>query len=423
MEKENEKLAKILKSVRSDQEYLADQLVQHFGGFKIIVNLRCGSWYVKEDQVDGACYFKSTDCHPEALKRKKMFGIRRLNMHLLGSEYQQANGLVIIDSTKNPAKNYPDSFTRTIPIWCYVINKLVEKVNEYNWNVKIQLHEHVPEQEKEHITSLLPYMVDDLSKTIGIPFASDDPLRLNFIIEQLKGIKKSLFLHWIDRESIHEFGNVKSSLPEDFFHIFLLCPSSNETLFDGYIKGAADDEESWAYQLTPHLFYSHWNRLRPSEENKHHLVELVKSIVQENKIQKDEMKSYRLQYLKEFNITVNGEKQNSFGCFALERVSDVDIFFDLSPNESLASALPSIVTNATVKYYHLPLRHYKKYSEKGVFEIHLNTILEICGKYYRQKIVPSIVIWSAPESLVSPAILLVILLTFFDLAGAYFGKN
>jgi tRNA A64-2'-O-ribosylphosphate transferase len=51
------------------------------------------------------------------------FSLRRLNLQLLDI-VQNHGGAVIVDSTRR-GKSMPDALSKTIPIWCYVINRAV----------------------------------------------------------------------------------------------------------------------------------------------------------------------------------------------------------------------------------------------------------------------------------------------------------
>lgn len=79
-------------------------------------------------------------------------------MHILQLA-QQHHGLVIVDSTRK-GKRYPDSFLKTIPIWCHVLNTAIYQVcNKKHWQVpELHLHESV-ELERPLIEVLLPQFV------------------------------------------------------------------------------------------------------------------------------------------------------------------------------------------------------------------------------------------------------------------------
>ncbi len=67
----------------------------------------------------GYSYFKSTDGHFNHWD----FSKQRLNLNVyqLACEY---NGVIIVDSTRR-GKSFPDSLSKTVPIWCCVLNRFI----------------------------------------------------------------------------------------------------------------------------------------------------------------------------------------------------------------------------------------------------------------------------------------------------------
>jgi tRNA A64-2'-O-ribosylphosphate transferase len=84
----------------------------------LVANERCGSWYIPPDQKTGSVYFKSTDGH----MGEWSFSLRRLNLQLLDI-VENWGGAVVVDSTRR--KSMPDALSKTVPIWCCVINRAV----------------------------------------------------------------------------------------------------------------------------------------------------------------------------------------------------------------------------------------------------------------------------------------------------------
>jgi tRNA A64-2'-O-ribosylphosphate transferase len=78
-----------------------------------------------------SCYFKSTDGHTHHWK----FSTARLNTHVLQRIIAQQTassrcaGALIVDSTRK-GKRQPDSFSRTLPIWCAVWNRALARVKQ-----------------------------------------------------------------------------------------------------------------------------------------------------------------------------------------------------------------------------------------------------------------------------------------------------
>lgn len=83
----------------------------------VYANLRCGVWYVPPSIRSGCCYFKSTDGHAGSWS----FSISRLNLQTALAAAQHGR-VMIVDSTRS-GKRFPDSLTKTVPIWCCVINR------------------------------------------------------------------------------------------------------------------------------------------------------------------------------------------------------------------------------------------------------------------------------------------------------------
>jgi len=107
-----------------------------------VANERCGSWYgapssaTASNDEDGrrrssgsllslslpsSCYFKSTDGHVNTWD----FSLKRLNLPLVEHIITVDGGCFVVDSSVR--KVLPDSFSRTIPIWATVLNRVVLK--------------------------------------------------------------------------------------------------------------------------------------------------------------------------------------------------------------------------------------------------------------------------------------------------------
>ena len=100
------------------------------------------------------CYFKSTDGHEGTWS----FSHRRLNLHLLPliDPYQ---GCIIVDSTHSRIKRLPDALSKTVPIWCCILNRLLfpNGPEESKWPF-LPSREIVPEKESQEIIARIPSM-------------------------------------------------------------------------------------------------------------------------------------------------------------------------------------------------------------------------------------------------------------------------
>ncbi|KAJ2391020.1 tRNA A64-2'-O-ribosylphosphate transferase, partial [Coemansia sp. RSA 2559] len=114
-----------LKSIEDDAEFVRHVTEQLLPQYPVLANERCGTWYVDatNPHAQQTVYFKSTDGHCGSWQ----FSLRRANTHLFdvlrrSQREGGGRGCVIVDSTRS-GKPMPDSFSRTIPIWCAVWNR------------------------------------------------------------------------------------------------------------------------------------------------------------------------------------------------------------------------------------------------------------------------------------------------------------
>ncbi|XP_031487051.1 tRNA A64-2'-O-ribosylphosphate transferase isoform X2 [Nymphaea colorata] len=171
----------------------------------------------------------------------------------------QKSGCIIVDSTRR-GKRFPDSMSKTIPIWACVMNRAISRVlssmsdlsDEQNWDCSLHLPLWVPETEKAAIEAHLDEWTSQLEAT-GVDLTS---LALS--------LRKPLRPLWISQKSLIWLNEVPDHDSWDFTPIILVSASiSNDqpqqrtaSEFSWrYISGAGDDEESWARGLTPSLFW------------------------------------------------------------------------------------------------------------------------------------------------------------------------
>eukprot|EP00850_Spirogloea_muscicola_P011815 SM000074S21725 [mRNA] locus=s74:614493:618139:- [translate_table: standard] len=108
-----------LRSIAADAAFVAE-VAALWPSLPLVANLRCGLWYT--GAFDAACYFKSTDGHAGNWS----FSLTRLNMHLALLAAARG-GVVIVDATRK-GKRFPDSFSKTVPMWACVLNRAVAEV-------------------------------------------------------------------------------------------------------------------------------------------------------------------------------------------------------------------------------------------------------------------------------------------------------
>jgi tRNA A64-2'-O-ribosylphosphate transferase len=105
-----------LHSIASDQKFISS-IASEYGRFDIIPNQRCGTWYCPPSPI--YAYFKSTDGHTNNWG----FNMRRSNLPL-AKLAEEKKGIILVDSTRR-GKRMPDALSKTVPIWCTVINRAV----------------------------------------------------------------------------------------------------------------------------------------------------------------------------------------------------------------------------------------------------------------------------------------------------------
>ncbi|KAJ9095943.1 hypothetical protein QFC21_005305 [Naganishia friedmannii] len=209
-------------------------------------------------------YFKSTDGHMGQWE----FSLRRANLHLI--EFANKNGgFIIVDSTRR-GKRMPDALSKTIPIWCAVINRAIAKRRsthaanpspqnqEQEWDSNLYCPPNiVSPTEKSQIEAKIDGWADQLlasSLTLPEPIA---PLR-PFFIHPAISHPPSLPLQQ-SRPAASASG---ASTPPPFLPIVCLSAStfiahggpetmrSRTGLGFEYIQGSGDDEDLWAQDFS-----------------------------------------------------------------------------------------------------------------------------------------------------------------------------
>ncbi|KAL8761959.1 MAG: hypothetical protein Q9184_001973 [Pyrenodesmia sp. 2 TL-2023] len=245
-----------LSSINHDALFVR-QVAEHYN-LPVIANERCGSWYIPPEIKAGSAYFKSTDGH----QGQWSFSTRRLNLQVLDI-LGKHGGCIIVDSTRR-GKSMPDALSKTVPIWCAVMNRLL-------------LERDVP------LSGLFTP-----GAVVGPSEHSQIETRLDGFVEKARSLQLAL-------SSLREvipaplrpiFVTPASTLPSVSYeanHCRVICltassaPSSSSNSSSTYIQGAADDSESWSHGLTPALFWQHKDTLLSTSEDE--LPNLISSLV------------------------------------------------------------------------------------------------------------------------------------------------
>ncbi|EPE30163.1 hypothetical protein GLAREA_12886 [Glarea lozoyensis ATCC 20868] len=159
----------------------------------------------------------------------------------------------------------PDALSKTIPIWCSVVNRVLfpsdtESHDLYTPPQVISPSEHA------QIFARLPSFQRAL-EALNVP-----------LIALRQSVTKPLRPMWVTPES-----NITptTSIFEDF-HPVICCTVSRrvpggEVSEGGYIQGAGDDTENWAFGLTPVVFWKNRDILLSTPEGD--LPELIETLV------------------------------------------------------------------------------------------------------------------------------------------------
>ncbi|KAF3901768.1 hypothetical protein AA313_de0203362 [Arthrobotrys entomopaga] len=254
-----------LHSINEDSNFV--QSVAEELNLPLVANERCGSWYVPPEKKAGSCYFKSTDGHFGCWS----FSLRRLNLNLL-EIIGKHKGCIIVDSTRR-GKSIPDALSKTVPIWCAVMNTLLFPSVSYKFEVPENA---VSASERAQINRLLDGFVNQL-QTLKL----ETKKLARFLGRPMKPV-------WVTRDS--DVGDIACLEFEEKFHpVFLLSASRylqkelqpRDLGMGGhnyvYIQGAGDDHEGWAQGLLPVTYWSNREALLRTPESE--LPSFIGSIV------------------------------------------------------------------------------------------------------------------------------------------------
>ncbi|KAF9048646.1 tRNA A64-2'-O-ribosylphosphate transferase [Panaeolus papilionaceus] len=238
----------------------------------LLPNLRCGAWYSDpEIATNIPAYFKSTDGH----NNNWSFNLRRSNLHLI-SFIIKHQGFILVDSTRS-GKRIPDALSKTVPIWCSVINRAMKirypdiQPDIKGWNTNLYTPPNVVSMQEHHQIEL---RLDGWAKALAD--SSFDLPRLPCPLRPL----------WIT-PATSTFPNIPKNIdPPPFLPV--ICVSASKQIGQGierrnsgysYIQGSGDDHELWGMGLTPTVFWKHRTELiETPREDLPSLVEHLLSI-------------------------------------------------------------------------------------------------------------------------------------------------
>ncbi|KAF7350966.1 Initiator tRNA phosphoribosyl transferase [Mycena sanguinolenta] len=261
LRKESLDLFNRLHSIAEDVLFV-NQVHAAYPAIPILPNLRCGAWYADPTiATDCPAYFKSTDGHFSNWS----FNLRRPNLHLLPLvAANNGAGIVLVDSTR-AGKRLPDALSKTVPIWCAVVNRAVLQrfPDKQDWDTALYTPPGAVSAQ-EHAQIAL--RIDPWGEALANSSYS------------LPDLPRPLRPMWLTPAS--------GALPvPPAAYIPIICVSASQVA-DGtarraggfaYIQGSGDDHELWGEGLTPTLFWRHREVLLGAERAD--LPALVASLV------------------------------------------------------------------------------------------------------------------------------------------------
>ncbi|KAJ3766582.1 initiator tRNA phosphoribosyl transferase [Lentinula raphanica] len=246
-----------LKSIEEDIQFIY-QIHNAYLDYPLLPNLRCGAWYTDPSlAAPHPAYFKSTDGHFSNWS----FNLRRANLHLLNL-CSSSDGIILVDSTRS-GKRMPDALSKTIPIWCAVVNRAMllryPETSRRDWDILLHTPPGVVStQEHSQIVPLLDGWASALNESsYALPNLSL-PLRPASITSSTS-LPPPI---WITPAST-SFPKFPSE-SRTFFPV--VCVSASRQVQEGvdrrsggfvYIQGSGDDHELWGMGLTPEIFWEH----------------------------------------------------------------------------------------------------------------------------------------------------------------------
>ncbi|KAG7661251.1 RIT1 [[Candida] subhashii] len=283
LKKSSLSLTNRLQSILYDYYYVSNLHETILPNFPLVGNERCGLWYVPKTSAEASAQriespttnyldhifksksttsavFKSTDGHTNVWS----FSLRRLNLQLLPllSEF---GGLSIIDSTRR-GKLMPDALSKTIPIWCAVINSIL-----YDGMDQISIKEELENDgaDEDEIEFLLDLMKDNWLRT---PKSMVSENEHNSIVKLISSFRDSVYSAGLfDRETLLEMlGGKRKPLVPSWFYPGKGTPLATDSMYQVCCISASKKVES-SYEMfsirTMDDTFLNWNYIQGSGDD------------------------------------------------------------------------------------------------------------------------------------------------------------
>lgn len=263
-----------LLSIEHDTYHFLSYYLDHLFPLPLFANLRAGLWYTPPQFTPCPLKvsFKSADGHYGTWNSS----LRRPNIHLLDTLLNH-HAAVVVDVTRS-GKKFPDALTKTIPIWCAVINAIANlntcQCRPENRSCAtcsiVHCHPSVPSSEVSHIQALLPRFIASWNGSQHI---------LNEIVPAIQKASNSRLKPvrclWTRPGDALWYGGPVPLHEMDFTPIICVSASKpGQHFIEGrqsdicvggvvfprregfdYVQGAGDDEEAWSLGMCPTDFW------------------------------------------------------------------------------------------------------------------------------------------------------------------------
>ncbi|GAA6032014.1 hypothetical protein JCM8097_003388 [Rhodosporidiobolus ruineniae] len=272
-----------LHSIAYDADFVHDVVARAYPDFPVVANQRAGAWYVDPEKDEKAyAYFKSTDGHAN----EHNFNLRRANLALLPL-IKERQGVMFVDSTRR-GKRFPDALSKTIPLWCAVLNKartlLVPPTSE-NSPVSSEDWE---EQGKLFTSPQAVGRSEHSQIEVKIDGWAKDLVNSAYNLSALRTLTRPLRPFFVSPAStLPSPPLTAASFPSCHPIICLSCSKLAEEA-DGmerargftYVQGSGDDHEAWSRGLTPPVFWA--NKEEILAAGREEIDEVIARILMEN---------------------------------------------------------------------------------------------------------------------------------------------
>jgi tRNA A64-2'-O-ribosylphosphate transferase len=392
-----------LRSIHYDVEtFVRPTLAKLNSEFAVFANERCGAWYTPggehgdDDGGEGeggaphysSCHFKSTDGHVGSW----LFSLKRLNLQVIEKAITH-NGCIIIDASVG--KEMPDSFSRTISIWCATINAVVNHYQKQMGllNATMSLedssvllytpHWIVSKAEHQTMLSLLEKHVE----SVLVNNVVVDPASL------ATRMKRPLRPFWVTPDH-----NILPTIEEQTTFYPIICVNCSKQASTNkkppliwmephsfwYTPGAADDHNSWSLNLQPAHFWKHLNQLLDDSltTTEDETDQLIQSIVAAERQSLDSEFETTSKGVSTSLFDTLGELQLSIGSRRSARPPDCWEQFDAILNVTDTEYSDMAVINETQFYLQLPVPEGKR--DRSELERWLAVGIVFCTVHARQ---------------------------------------